>query len=73
MPEDGSSAVRFRSSMRGCLRLYLTSLMIGMAVRLSFNLALNQDLKPYIAKGVVTAAEADLRRTVFWAAFVVDQ
>ena len=44
-----------------------------MAMRLSFNLALNQDLKPYIAKGVVTTAEADLRRTVFWAAFVVDQ
>jgi hypothetical protein len=44
-----------------------------MAMRLSFNLALNQDLKPYIAKGVVTAAEADLRRTVFSAAFVMDQ
>jgi hypothetical protein len=44
-----------------------------MAMRLSFNLALHHDLKPYVTKGVVTAAEADLRRTVFWAAFVVDQ
>ena len=44
-----------------------------MAMRLSFNLALHQDLKPYVAKGVVTDAEAALRRTVFWAAFVVDQ
>lgn len=42
-------------------------------MRLSFNLALHQDLKPYVAKGVVTEAEAALRRTVFWAAFVVDQ
>jgi hypothetical protein len=59
--------------MRDCLRIWLTSLVLGMAMRLSFNLALHQDLKPYIAKGVVTTAEADLRRTVFWAAFVVDQ
>ena len=48
-------------------------LKIGMATRLSFNLALHQDLKPYIAKCVLSEAEADLRRTVFWAAFVVDQ
>jgi hypothetical protein len=62
-----------RSLMRDCLRLWLTCLVLGMAMRLSFNLALHQDLKPYVAKGAVTAAEADLRRTVFWAAFVVDQ
>lgn len=43
-----------------------------MAMRLSFNLALHQDLKPYTAERIVTAAEADLRRTVFWAAFVVE-
>ncbi|KAL3417056.1 hypothetical protein PVAG01_11479 [Phlyctema vagabunda] len=43
-----------------------------MAMRLSFNLGLHHDLKPYIAKGAVTTAEADLRQTVFWAAFVVD-
>ncbi|KFY47225.1 hypothetical protein V494_00089 [Pseudogymnoascus sp. VKM F-4513 (FW-928)] len=56
----------------GCGRDSRGWLFSGMAMRLSFNLALNQDLKPYIAKGVVTAAEADLRRTVFWAAFLVD-
>lgn len=44
-----------------------------MATRLSFNLGLHQDLEPYIAKGVVSRAEADLRRVVFWAAFIVDQ
>jgi hypothetical protein len=43
-----------------------------MAMRLSFNLALHQDLKPYVAKGIVTVAEADLRRTVFWATYVVE-
>ncbi len=53
--------------------LYLMTFVLGMAMRLSFNLALHHDLKPYVAKGVVTATEADLRRTVFWAAFVVDQ
>ncbi|PVH78285.1 hypothetical protein DL98DRAFT_422331 [Cadophora sp. DSE1049] len=56
----------------GCGRDARGWLFSGMAMRLSFNLALNQDLKPYIARGAVNAAEADLRRTVFWAAFVVD-
>ncbi|KAK3942515.1 fungal-specific transcription factor domain-containing protein [Diplogelasinospora grovesii] len=56
----------------GCGRDARGWLFSGMAMRLSFNLALHHDLRPYIAKGVVTTAEADLRRTVFWAAFVVD-
>ena len=73
MPEDGSLAVRCSLVDDSLLTLWLTSFLLGMAMRLSFNLALNQDLKPYIAKGVVTAAEADLRRTIFSAAYVVDQ
>ncbi|KAJ0106945.1 hypothetical protein J7T55_011040 [Diaporthe amygdali] len=56
----------------GCGRDARGWLFSGMAMRLSFNLALHQDLKLYIAKGIVTVAEADLRRTVFWAAFVVE-
>ncbi|CAI7621755.1 unnamed protein product [Penicillium glandicola] len=45
----------------------------GMALRLAFDLALHIDLSPYVARGSVTAADADLRRTVFWAAYMVDQ
>ncbi|KAH8671646.1 fungal-specific transcription factor domain-containing protein [Xylariales sp. PMI_506] len=56
----------------GCGRDARGWLYSGMAMRLSFNLALHHDLTPYIIKGVVTAAEADLRRTVFWAAYVAD-
>ncbi|OIW32335.1 hypothetical protein CONLIGDRAFT_572055 [Coniochaeta ligniaria NRRL 30616] len=56
----------------GCARDARGWLFSGMATRLSLNLALHHDLKPYIAQGVVTVAEADLRRTVFWAAFVVE-
>ncbi|KAJ9150758.1 Fungal specific transcription factor [Pleurostoma richardsiae] len=56
----------------GCGRDARGWLFSGMATRLSFNLALHQDLSPYVGKGVVTATEADLRRTVFWAAFMVD-
>lgn len=44
-----------------------------MAIRLSLNLGLHHDLKPYISKGVVSATEAEVRRTVFWAACIVDQ
>ncbi|KAF3763469.1 hypothetical protein M406DRAFT_226316, partial [Cryphonectria parasitica EP155] len=56
----------------GCARDAKGWLFSGMATRLAFTLALHQDLKPYVVKGVVSEAEADLRRTVFWAAFVVD-
>ncbi|OAA63461.1 Transcription factor [Niveomyces insectorum RCEF 264] len=56
----------------GCGRDARGWLFSGMAMRLSFNLGLHQDLKPYIAKGVVSVAEADLRRMVFWAAYVVE-
>lgn len=45
----------------------------GMALRLAFDLALHIDLSPYVARGSVTAADAELRRTVFWAAYMVDQ
>ncbi|KAJ5503526.1 transcriptional regulator family: Fungal Specific TF, partial [Penicillium fimorum] len=44
----------------------------GMALRLAFDLALHIDLSSYVARGSVTAADAELRRTVFWAAYMVD-
>ncbi|KAL4819520.1 fungal-specific transcription factor domain-containing protein [Aspergillus spinulosporus] len=44
----------------------------GMAIRLAFNLALHLDMSSYVSSGVITTADADLRRTVFWAAYTVD-
>ncbi|KAL4800910.1 fungal-specific transcription factor domain-containing protein [Aspergillus venezuelensis] len=44
----------------------------GMAIRLAFNLALHLDMSSYISSGIITPADADLRRTVFWAAYTVD-
>ncbi|KAL4778593.1 fungal-specific transcription factor domain-containing protein [Aspergillus varians] len=44
----------------------------GMAIRLAFNLALHLDMSSYVSNGIITAADADLRRTVFWAAYTVD-
>ncbi|KAL4980276.1 hypothetical protein BDW66DRAFT_167250 [Aspergillus desertorum] len=50
-----------------------SSLEIGrMAIRLAFNLALHLDMSSYVSSGVITTADADLRRTVFWAAYAVD-
>jgi hypothetical protein len=46
---------------------------IGMAIRLAFDLGLHVDMTPYVAKGILTPAEADLRRDVFWAAYINDQ
>ncbi|KAL3437522.1 hypothetical protein BDV09DRAFT_201792 [Aspergillus tetrazonus] len=45
---------------------------IGMAIRLAFNLALHLDMSSYVSSGVITKADADLRQTVFWAAYTVD-
>jgi hypothetical protein len=44
-----------------------------MAIRLAFDLALHKDMTAYIAKGTISEAEANLRRTVFWGAYLVDQ
>ncbi|KAL4807863.1 fungal-specific transcription factor domain-containing protein [Aspergillus unguis] len=44
----------------------------GMAVRLAFNLALHVDMSSHVSNGIITSADADLRRTVFWAAYTVD-
>ncbi|KAL3476069.1 fungal-specific transcription factor domain-containing protein [Aspergillus californicus] len=44
----------------------------GMAIRLAFNLALHIDMSSYISSRVITEADADIRRTVFWAAYTVD-
>ncbi|KAL4883235.1 fungal-specific transcription factor domain-containing protein [Aspergillus karnatakaensis] len=44
----------------------------GMAIRLAFNLALHLDMSSYASKGLVTVTDANLRRTVFWAAFITD-
>lgn len=44
-----------------------------MAIRLALNLALHLDMSEYVSKGFISAADADPRRTIFWAAYVVDQ
>ncbi|KAF4465465.1 Transcription factor [Fusarium albosuccineum] len=44
----------------------------GMAMRLAFLLGLHQDLSHYVSKGLLTQAEVDLRKVVFWSACVVD-
>ena len=44
-----------------------------MAMRLSFDLALHLDMSEYVSKGDITSAGAEIRRTVFWAAYAVDQ
>ena len=45
----------------------------GMAIRLAFDMALHIDMSGYVSSGFITAADAKLRRTVFWAAYTVDQ
>ena len=51
----------------------LINIHLGMATRLAFDLALHLDMSAHVSNGDITAADADLRRTVFWAAYTVDQ
>ncbi|GFF91717.1 hypothetical protein IFM61392_09414 [Aspergillus lentulus] len=44
----------------------------GSALRLAFDLALHLDMSSYVSAGMISAADADLRRTVFWTAYIVD-
>ncbi|CAI7632081.1 unnamed protein product [Penicillium pancosmium] len=45
----------------------------GSALRLAFDLALHLDMSSHVSARVISAAHANLRRTVFWTAYVVDQ
>lgn len=45
----------------------------GMAIRLAFDLALHIDMSTHISKGIISAADAGLRRQVFWASYINDQ
>ncbi|KIV99416.1 uncharacterized protein PV09_08954 [Verruconis gallopava] len=57
----------------GCTRDARGWLYSGMAIRLAFDLALHKDMSAYVATGVMTQAEANLRSTVFWGIWIVDQ
>ena len=42
-------------------------------MRLAFDLGLHIDTANYVTEGSVKATEAELRRTVFWGTYTVDQ
>jgi hypothetical protein len=42
-------------------------------MRLAFDLGLHLDMSPYVSDGSISAAEAELRRKVFWGAYTLDQ
>ena len=44
----------------------------GMSMRLAFDLGLHVDMAPYVEKGLITEAEAEIRRITFWGSFLVD-
>lgn len=44
----------------------------GMAMRLAFDLGLHLDMTDYVRKGKISTTEADMRRTTFWGAYIVD-
>ncbi|KAJ5168261.1 uncharacterized protein N7482_003855 [Penicillium canariense] len=57
----------------GCKRDARGWLYSGMAMRLAFDLGLHLDMSSCVADGSISAAEAELRRMVFWGAYTLDQ
>lgn len=47
--------------------------LLGMAMRLAFDLGLHLDMTSYVRDGTINEAEADLRSVVFWGAYTLDQ
>lgn len=67
----GYLAVIIDSNASTCAWFSLTK--PGMAMRLAFDLALHLDMSHYVSRGEITSADAEIRRTVFWGAYTVDQ
>lgn len=42
-------------------------------MRLAFDLGLHADMSPYVVDKTLTQTEADLRKDIFWGAYVIDQ
>ncbi|OOQ91005.1 Zn(II)2Cys6 transcription factor [Penicillium brasilianum] len=57
----------------GCKRDARGWLYSGMAMRLAFDLGLHLDMSSHVSGGSISAAEAELRRMVFWGAYTLDQ
>lgn len=72
MQGDGSTVVPLYYldlySLAWCSFIYS-----GMAIRLAFDLALHINMSTHISKGIMSAADAGLRRQVFWASYINDQ
>jgi hypothetical protein len=47
--------------------------LLGMSMRLAFDLGLHLDMTPYVEKGDLSAFEADVRRVAFWGSYAADQ
>ncbi|KAH8691360.1 fungal-specific transcription factor domain-containing protein [Talaromyces proteolyticus] len=56
----------------GCKRDARGWLYSGMALRLAFDLGLHIDMSPHVAEESISAAEAELRRIVFWGTYTTD-
>ena len=46
---------------------------LGMAMRLAFALGLHVDVASHVEDGSMSQDEANLRRDVFWGAYIIDQ
>jgi hypothetical protein len=51
----------------------MSSLIIGMAMRLSYDIGLHIDVGPYVRADRLGIQDAESRKAAFWGSFVIDQ
>lgn len=54
-------------------QIFSSHQLIGMSMRLAFDLGLHLDMTSYVNNGDMSSHEADVRRTAFWGSYVADQ
>lgn len=54
-------------------QIFLSHQLLGMSMRLAFDLGLHLDMTSYVNNGDMSSHEADVRRTAFWGSYVADQ
>lgn len=66
----GSTVVCLETDKKG---KKASNMIIGMSMRLAFDLGLHLDTTSYVEKGDISAFEADVRRVAFWGSYTADQ
>lgn len=70
---DGSIVVRYPFPKDYSSTMHSSDLILGMAMRLSYDLGLHIDVKAHIETGRLSIEDAKSRKAAFWGSLVIDR